>query len=201
MVRAIVLVEARLDFGNRQLALLHLLAIARPGLDEAETAQRARLWLERNRTLAVEDRGIEIGQWAIITWFSIELVVAFACAADKRRFVANPWRWLDLATVLLALGSLLPSATGALRSAACDGFSLIGRAGFMKAAFQHFTDRGIIHHGFDSWLGALAARQGLEVWFLPVRCHHAGGMSAVAAPEYQRWAGQGNSFVRTSHLN
>ncbi len=70
---------------------------------------------------------IEAAQWAIIAWFSVELVVAFACASDKRQFVANPWRWLDLATILVALGSLLPSATAALRSAPILRLARIGR--------------------------------------------------------------------------
>jgi Mg2+ and Co2+ transporter CorA len=73
------------------------------------------------------DAAIEVGQWAIIAWFSVELAVAFACAADKRQFVANPWRWLDFATILLALGSLLPSATAALRSAPILRLARIGR--------------------------------------------------------------------------
>jgi Mg2+ and Co2+ transporter CorA len=73
------------------------------------------------------DAAIEAGQWAIIAWFGVELVVAFAYAADKRQFVANPWRWLDLATVLVALGSLLPSATGVLRSAPILRLARIGR--------------------------------------------------------------------------
>ena len=73
------------------------------------------------------DAAIEAAQWAIIAWFSVELVVAFASAGDKRQFLANPWRWLDLATVLLALGSLLPSATAALRSAPILRLARIGR--------------------------------------------------------------------------
>jgi Mg2+ and Co2+ transporter CorA len=71
--------------------------------------------------------GIEAGQWAIIAWFSVELVVAFAFAADKRVFLANPWRWLDFATVLVGLASLLPSATAALRSAPILRLARIGR--------------------------------------------------------------------------
>ena len=73
------------------------------------------------------DAAIEAAQWAIIAWFSVELVVAFASAPDKRQFIANPWRWLDLATVLLALGSLLPSAAATLRSAPILRLARIGR--------------------------------------------------------------------------
>ena len=46
------------------------------------------------------DTAIEAAQWAIIAWFSVELAVAFACAPDRAQFLANPWRWLDLATIL-----------------------------------------------------------------------------------------------------
>jgi Mg2+ and Co2+ transporter CorA len=72
------------------------------------------------------DTAIEACQWAIVAWFGAELVVAFACSSDKQQFLANPWRWLDLATVLLALGSLLPSAD-ALRSALILRLARIGR--------------------------------------------------------------------------
>lgn len=81
----------------------------------------------------------------------------------------------------------------------CDGFSLIGRAswwlagvtrmGTMKARPWHFMrDAGVIHHAYDSALGALAARAGYETEFLPVPCHHAGGRTAVANQEYGKWA-------------
>lgn len=73
------------------------------------------------------DSAIELAQWAIIAWFGIELIVAFAFSADKRSFLTSPWRWLDLVTVLVALGSLLPSATAALRSAPILRLALIGR--------------------------------------------------------------------------
>ena len=73
------------------------------------------------------DTALDAAQWAIIAWFSVELVVAFACAPDKARFLANPWRWLDLATILLALASLLPSATSALRSAPILRLARFGR--------------------------------------------------------------------------
>jgi Mg2+ and Co2+ transporter CorA len=73
------------------------------------------------------EHAIELTQWAIIAWFSVELAVAFAYAEDKRRFLESPWRWLDLGTILLALGSLLPSATAALRSAPILRLARIGR--------------------------------------------------------------------------
>ncbi len=86
------------------------------------------------------DTVIEAGQWAIIAWFSVELVVAFATARDKRQFIANPWRWLDLATVLLALASLLPSARprcARRRSCGSRGSAGSSRTACAPAVFRH----------------------------------------------------------------
>lgn len=78
--------------------------------------------------------------------------------------------------------------TGAVLSACADGFSQIGSAGFFGMAWPYMVELGIKHHLYDGILGALARRHKLETWFLPVRCKHAGGMTAVASEEYQRWA-------------
>ncbi|KKL94345.1 hypothetical protein LCGC14_1865620 [marine sediment metagenome] len=72
--------------------------------------------------------------------------------------------------------------------ACLDGFSLIGRAEFMLAGFHLFKGLGIIHHAYDSALGALAYRWGGKVKMIPVRCHHAGGRTAVGQSEYAEWA-------------
>ena len=69
-----------------------------------------------------------------------------------------------------------------------DGFSLIGRAEFMLAGFHLFKGLGIIHHAYDSGFGALARRWGGKVKMIPVRCHHAGGRTAVGQSEYAEWA-------------
>lgn len=81
--------------------------------------------------------------------------------------------------------------TVARRSACADGFSQIGRTDFMQNAFKHFTELGIIHHSYDSWLGAKLHRKNLgsECWFLPIACHHHGGVSATAPP-YAEWSKQ-----------
>lgn len=89
-----------------------------------------------------------------------------------------------------------------MRSACGDGFSQIGRLSFMHAAYQHFLDKGVVHHAFDSWLGALAQRAGWDVWFLPIRCHHAGGVTAVGSAAYAEWAaahGGDHYFWEKSH--
>ena len=47
---------------------------------------------------------------------------------------------------------------------------------------------GIRHHLYDGLLGCLAKRYGWETWFLPVHCHHLGGVTAVGDQGYQAWA-------------
>jgi Mg2+ and Co2+ transporter CorA len=71
--------------------------------------------------------GIEVAQWAIIGWFAVEFIVAFAAARDKSAFLQSPWRWLDFVTILIALASLLPSASAALRSSPILRLARIGR--------------------------------------------------------------------------
>lgn len=73
------------------------------------------------------------------------------------------------------------------RSACCDGFSLIGRREFFQEAWQRLERLRIRHHFYDSWLGGEAHRKGWETWFLPIACHHAGGVNSVS-PAYQEWA-------------
>lgn len=92
--------------------------------------------------------------------------------------------------------------TVARRSACADGFSQIGRTKFMVPAFNHLMQKGIIHHAYDAWLGALASEQyrftqtgikmlspapGGECWFIPIACHHHGGITATG-PTYADWA-------------
>ncbi len=72
------------------------------------------------------------------------------------------------------------------RVAVLDGFSLIGRASFMAQAFEKLERAGLVHHGYDTAISlmTLLERQAHEVWMLPIPCHHHGGMSAVAMPQY-----------------
>src|SRR4051812_10671228 len=57
----------------------------------------------------VVEAGIDAAQWAIIGWFALEFIFAFVVAPSKHAFLSNPWRWLDLFTVAIAMASLLPS--------------------------------------------------------------------------------------------
>lgn len=70
---------------------------------------------------------IDTAQWAIIGSFAFEFLFAFFAADNKSRFAANPWRWLDLATIVIALASLLPSASAALRSSPILRLARLGR--------------------------------------------------------------------------
>lgn len=64
----------------------------------------------------VAGAAIDTAQWSIIGWFAFEYVFAFASAAKKTAFLLNPWRLLDLATIVIPLTTLLPTVTTALRS-------------------------------------------------------------------------------------
>lgn len=115
--------------------------------------------------------------------------------------------------------SLLPE-----RVACLDGFSQIGRRAFfegrcgpMRAEFPgafstspknrpwtYLEDHGFVHHFYDGALGCLAARVGWETWYLPVRCRHLGGQTAVADRGYHEWAkgqipGGDQGFWQQSH--
>lgn len=103
------------------------------------------------------------------------------------------------------------------RVACCDGFSLILRREFAEGWTQenepstrqdrpwtYFEDHGIVHHAYDSLMGAYAARLGWETWYLPVRCRHLGGQTAVGDAGYQTWAqaqipGGDHGFWEQSH--
>ncbi len=54
--------------------------------------------------------------------------------------------------------------------------------------FERMQDLGVVHHMYDGMLGCYAKRLGYQTWFLPVRCHHHGGLTAVADPRYHEWA-------------
>jgi len=83
-----------------------------------------------------------------------------------------------------------------------DGFSQIGRQAFWAGAdaprgelrgvppWRYLDEHGFVHHFYDGALGCLARRLGWRVYYVPVRCRHWGGQTAVGDPGYQRWAAQ-----------
>jgi Mg2+ and Co2+ transporter CorA len=62
------------------------------------------------------ERGIAVGEWAIIALFALEYLVNLALARDRVRFALNPWRVLDAVIILAPLASLLPFAPQFARS-------------------------------------------------------------------------------------
>lgn len=59
---------------------------------------------------------LENAQWTIIGLFAVEYLTAFVCTKQRLAFLINPWRLLDLFTIVVPLLTLLPSISGALRS-------------------------------------------------------------------------------------
>ena len=82
--------------------------------------------------------------------------------------------------------------------ACCDGFSLIGRREFFEGKtaagaetippWTEMEHLGVVHHAYDGLLGCLAARAGWKTYYLPIRCKHLGGQTAVGDRGYQQWA-------------
>ena len=62
------------------------------------------------------DAALEAGQWAIIALFAVEYGKALAAAKSKGKFVRNPWRIFDAATIVIPLATLVPGASRFLRS-------------------------------------------------------------------------------------
>lgn len=100
------------------------------------------------------------------------------------------------------------------RVACLDGFSQIGRRDFFAGYSVHsvpserpwtyFEDQGFYHHAYDSLLGAYARRLGWDAWYLPIKCKHFGGQTAVGDQGYQAWAktqipGGDQGFWEQSH--
>ncbi len=62
------------------------------------------------------DALLGVGQWSIILLFAVEYGIDLARASSKRRFLLNPWRVVDAATILIPLVTLLPGVSEVLRS-------------------------------------------------------------------------------------
>jgi hypothetical protein len=62
--------------------------------------------------------GLDVAEWIVVGLFALEYVAHLAVAPDRRRYLADPWRLLDAAIILAALGSLLPFIVDPARNAA-----------------------------------------------------------------------------------
>lgn len=74
------------------------------------------------------------------------------------------------------------------RVACLDGFSQVGRKQFVYECYASANELGIVHHAYDSLFGGWCRKAGGEAWMIPVECNHAGGVTAVANEDYQRFA-------------
>lgn len=64
------------------------------------------------------DALLEAGQWTIVALFAVEYGNGLAAASSKGKFIRNPWRIIDAATILIPLVTLVPGASRFLRSSA-----------------------------------------------------------------------------------
>ena len=62
------------------------------------------------------EQGFDAAEWLIIGLFALEYAANFALSQDRRKFVLDPWRLLDLLIIVVALLSLLPAVSEAVRS-------------------------------------------------------------------------------------
>lgn len=132
----------------------------------------------------------------------------------------QPYDPMQLARILFR-SNLVNAELHGLRSlltervACLDGFSQIGRRDFWygehreapagQAAkgdtrpWTYLEGLGVIHHFYDGMLGCLAARYGWETWYLPVRCDHHGGQTAVADQGYHAWINEKTKSTEGDH--
>jgi len=125
----------------------------------------------------------------------------------------TPYRPMQLVRKQFLSNMRHAEAHGARCEVACpvaclDGFSQIGLANYWRCIahplhrstdasdkpamglnlFTSLELAGIVHHAYDAALGAFAKQLGYQVWFLPIKVHHHGGLTAVADPRYLNWA-------------
>ena len=60
--------------------------------------------------------GLDVAEWIVVGLFALEYVAHLAVAPDRLRYLADPWRLLDAAIILAALGSLLPFIADSARN-------------------------------------------------------------------------------------
>ena len=62
------------------------------------------------------DTLVETGQWLIVAIFAVEYCIASCFAPSRPEFIRNPWRIIDLVTIVVPLMSLVPGVSDLLRS-------------------------------------------------------------------------------------
>lgn len=61
-------------------------------------------------------RLLSIGEWLVVALFALEYAVNWLLARDRRAYMLDPWRVLDLFIILAPLASLVPGTPEAARS-------------------------------------------------------------------------------------
>src|ERR1039458_2447851 len=62
------------------------------------------------------EQGFDVAEWVIIGLFALEYAANFALSTDRRKFALHPWRVLDAVIIVVALLSLLPAVSEAVRT-------------------------------------------------------------------------------------
>jgi len=123
---------------------------------------------------------LEAGQWLIILLFAVEYGMGAVEAPSKRRFVLNPWRLVDAATIVIPLLTLIPGASGLLRSSPVLRLLRLARVIALGARAGSVMTRG------EETAAVQAAAAPMQIKLLP------GGANTEPRPasweEFVRWA-------------
>lgn len=85
-------------------------------------------------------------EWAVVALFAIEYAVGLALAENRKSFLRDPWRILDLAIIVIPLLSLLP-ALKPLRSSPILRLIRVARVLLVGARFGGRAARRVENHG------------------------------------------------------
>jgi Mg2+ and Co2+ transporter CorA len=62
------------------------------------------------------EQAFDVAEWVIVGLFALEYAASLALSGDRRRFALGPWRVLDAVIIAVALLSLLPAVSEAVRT-------------------------------------------------------------------------------------
>ncbi len=82
---------------------------------------------------AAGSRAVVLAEYAIVALFALEYLAGMALAPDRRRYVLNRWRILDLLIILAATLALLPAVPEVLRSSPVLRLLRLGRFALLGA--------------------------------------------------------------------
>lgn len=90
----------------------------------------------------------------------------------------------------------------AQRVAYLDGFSLAMSATSyaLSGGWERCLADGIDFHMYDAWMSLRMAELGMEVWALPVGCHHQGGQTSVLMKEAYEQAVRNAGYIHGQEL-